>query len=346
MVSPTTSSSSTTSAVAPIRVGIVGAGYIAHAHVGAYIETPGVTVVGVADPVAAKAERVAKRCDATAMSSIDQLLESGIDLISICTPSPTHPDLVEQALTAGINVLCEKPVARTYAQAERIVEAARLAAGIVMIGHVSRFEPDHRRAQQIVAAGRLGELRMMSQSITSSMPGWSQDDWLSDTSQSGGPLVDLAIHSFDYLAWVNQSEPVRVHAVASDTAVGPATYALATVRYANGALGLVETSWAHPTSHGFKVSTELVGADGRINWDYDGLIGGVLNTDDGNSVRFDPLGNRGFVAEIGAMVEAIRTGSPAPVSAPEGLSALKTSLAALESVRTGQPIDLTTWSPS
>jgi len=339
----TTSSSSI---LQPIRVGIVGAGYIANAHVGAYVETPGVTVVGVADPVVAKAERVARRGGAVAMTSIDELLDAGIDLISICTPSPTHPDLVEQAVVAGIHVLCEKPVARTYADALRIVDAARVAPGIVMIGHVSRFEPDHRRAQQIIAAGRLGELRMMSQTITSSMPGWSQDGWLSDPSQSGGPLVDLAIHSFDYLAWVNQSEPVRVHAVASDTAVGPATYALATVRYANGALGLVETSWAHPTSHGFKVSTELVGADGRINWDYDGLIGGVLNTDDGNSVRFDPLGNRGFVAEIGAMVEAIRTGSPSPVTASEGLSALKTSLAALESVRTRQPVDLTTWSPS
>ncbi len=333
--------------VTALRVGIVGAGYIAGAHGAAYAATPGVRIVGVADPVPGKAERLAGLVGADPMSSLADLLATGVDLVSICTPTPSHHDLVVHALDAGLHVLCEKPVARTLADAARIVDAARTARGILMIGHVSRFEPDHRRAREVVAAGRLGPLRMLSQSITGPMPDWSEGGWLADPEQSGGPLVDLAIHSFDYLAWVNGSRPVRVHGLAADTAVaGPAGYALVTIRYENGALGLVETSWAHPAAHGFKVSTELIGAEGRLWWDYDGLVGGVLHRADGSTVRVDPLGHRGFRAEIAALVDAIRTGSPPPVSAADGLAALRTSLAALESVRTGRVVDLTTWDPT
>ena len=78
---------------------------------------------------------------------------------------------------------------------------------------------------------------MLSHSMTTSLPGWSEDGWLADIEQSGGPLVDLGVHSFDYLAWATGSHPVRVHAVGADTPAGPSTYALATVRYASGAIG-------------------------------------------------------------------------------------------------------------
>ena len=324
-----------------LRVGIVGGGFIAGVHVGAYHATPGVRIVGVADPSTQKAERLAAQVGARAVAGLDELLEVGVDLVSICTPTPTHPALVEQALGAGVHVLCEKPIARTTAEAQRIVDAARGADTILMVGHVSRFEPDHARAAEIVAAGRIGALQMVSQSITGSMPDWSEGGWLADRAQSGGPVLDLAIHSFDYLTWINGSPPIRVHAVAADTpAAGPAGYALITLRFANGAIGLVETSWAHPASHGFKVATELIGSEGRLSWDYDGLIVGGMHVADGADARFDPLGDRGFRAEIGALLDAIRTGGPSPVPAEEATASLRTALAALESLETGRTVEL------
>ncbi|MCU1392834.1 MAG: gfo/Idh/MocA family oxidoreductase [Ilumatobacteraceae bacterium] len=325
-----------------LTVGIIGAGYIANAHAAGYGAASGVRIAAVADPVPAKAERLAGRVGATAMTDARRLIESGVDIVSICTPSPTHADLAVAALEAGLDVLCEKPIARTLDDARRIVAAGDAATGRLMIGHVSRFEPDHARSKQIVDAGRIGELRMMSQSILSTLPTWSQGGWLSDLDQSGGPLVDLAIHSFDYLAWINGSPAVRVHALTADTDAGPETYALATVRYANGAIGLVETSWAHPGSHGFKLSTELMGSAGRVHWDYDHLIGGQIHTAEGTT-KLDPLGSRGFQGEIAAFVAAIRAGEPAPISAAEGFESFRTALGALESARTGTTIDLTTW---
>ncbi len=95
-------------------------------------------------------------------------------------------------------------------------------------------------------------------------PAWSEGGWLADPALSGGPLLDLAVHSFDYLRWVIGSPAVRVHCVAADSRGGPATYAFTTVRYANGAIARVEWSWAHPASRGFSLAVELVGTAGRL----------------------------------------------------------------------------------
>ena len=323
-----------------LRVGVLGAGYIATAHVEAYAATPGVHVVAVADPAPGKAERLAVPLGAQALNDAEQLFACDLDAVSICTPSPTHAALAIEALDGGLHVLCEKPIARTLDDASRIIDASRTSTAILMIGHVSRFEPDHARAQQLVASGQLGELHLMKQSITSAKPTWSEGGWLDDPQQSGGPVVDLAIHSFDFLAWINGSLPIRVTANAVDTDAGPATYALVTLRYANGAIGHVETSWAHPPTHGLAVATELVGSAGCLTWDYDGLQTGAINGT-GGTVRLDPLGVRGFRAEIAAFVDAARNGRPTPVTAEDGFDALATSLAALESIRTSRPVDMT-----
>jgi myo-inositol 2-dehydrogenase / D-chiro-inositol 1-dehydrogenase len=329
--------------VSDLRVGVVGAGFIATAHVHAYASTPGVRVVAIADPVIAKAQGLASEVGARATADADELLHSDLDIVSVCTPSPTHAALAVSALEAGLHVLCEKPIARTLTQARQIVAAGRAAPGLLMIGHVSRFEPDHRQAKDVVEAGHVGAVQMMSHSMTTSLPGWSEGGWFADFDQSGGPLVDLAVHSFDFLAWIAGSEPVRLHAVGADTGVGPTTYALVTVRYASGAIALVETSWAHPASHGFKLQAEIIGTDGRLHWSYDGIAGGVLSLARGDSVSFEPLGDRGFRAEIASFVQAVRTSGTSPVPAAAGFTALRTALAAAESVATGAVIDMTEW---
>lgn len=327
-----------------LRVGIAGAGFVAAPHLNAYAAQPGVRVVGVADAVLHKAQRLAAEVDALACVSFDELLDLDLDIVSICTPPATHAALSIQALEAGLHVLCEKPIARSLDDGRRIVDAARSAPGILMVGQVSRYEPDHRAAKQAIDDGLLGQVRMMSHSMTTSLPGWSEGGWFADFEQSGGPLVDLGVHSFDFLSWCAGSEPVRVHAIGADTAIGPATYMLTTVRYANGAMALVESSWAHPLSHGFKLATELVGTQGRLAWDYDSISGGIVTLADGTTRRLDPLSDQGFRSEIAGFLAAVRSGAPSPVPAEQALTALRIALAALESRDAGTTVDLTQWS--
>jgi myo-inositol 2-dehydrogenase / D-chiro-inositol 1-dehydrogenase len=326
-----------------LRVGVVGAGLIAGCHVRAYTEVEDVEVVAVADPRVAKAEQLASTVSATACRDLDDVLELGPDVISVCTPPRTHADLTVRSIEAGRHVLCEKPVALTLADALRIQHAAETSDRVVMIGHVSRFEPDHRAAQELVAAGHVGEVAMMVHSMTTSLPGWSEGGWLARPEESGGPLLDLSAHSFDYLAWVIGSPAVRVHAVAADSPVGPATYGMATVRYANGAMGQVEASWAHPAARGFKAVVEITGAAGRISWSYDSINGGAIYLADGGVTWLDPLGERGYAREIAAFLQAVRNGGASPVPVADGVAATRTALAALHSVRTGEPVDLTSW---
>jgi myo-inositol 2-dehydrogenase/D-chiro-inositol 1-dehydrogenase len=326
-----------------VRVGVVGAGMIAGCHVRAFSATPGVEVVGVADPRRHKAEDLAATVGAAPCAGLEDILGLDVDVVSVCTPPRTHADLAVRAVGSGRHVFCEKPLATDLEDARRIVRAAEASDRVVMVGHVSRFEPEHRAAKELVEGGYVGEVAMMVHSMTTSFPGWSEGGWLGRPEESGGPLLDLAVHSFDYLAWMVGSPATRVHAVAADSPAGPATYAVATVRYANGAMGQVEVSWAHPAARGFKVVVEVTGRAGRISWDYDSIMGGAIHAGDGAVTWLDPLGERGYAREVAAFVEAVRSGGPSPVPVREAYEAARTALGAVRSVHTGGPVDLTTW---
>ena len=298
-------------------------------------------MVAVADPVAAKRESLAGRLGARGVASLGEVLEEGVDAISVCTPTPTHRALATEALASGAHVLCEKPIALTLEDADAIIEAAAAAAGLLMIGHVSRFEPEHRRAQQLVAAGHLGDLHLSSQSITAAAPTWSEGAWLFDIDQSGGPIVDLAIHSFDYLTWLHQSEPVRVTALAPTRRSARPPTPSSRCASPTGRSATVETSWAHPVAHGFHLVTEIAGSGGRLSWTYDdvclGTMVAVRRHHHAASTRWAIAGS---AAEIAAFTAAIRDGDPPPVTAQEGRVALRTALAAHESVRSGRPVEI------
>jgi myo-inositol 2-dehydrogenase/D-chiro-inositol 1-dehydrogenase len=232
---------------------------------------------------------------------------------------------------------------RTLGEAGRVVAAAEEARGLLMVGQVTRFEPDHRAARERTVAGEIGEVRQVTHSTTSAMPGWSEGGWLADPLESGGPLVDQAVHSFDYARWVIGSPAVRVHCMAAAGEAGPATYTLTTVRYANGAIAHVECGWAHPVARGFRLMAELVGTQGRLSWGSEHLMGGVLHPREGASQWWDTLGDRGITAELRAFFDAVRAGGPSPVPAAAAMESLGTALAALESARTGAAVDMTTW---
>ena len=329
-----------------LTVGLVGAGWVAGVHAHAYRGLRSVRLVGVVDPVPDKADALAQQHGAEALPDLDALMGLGIDVVDVCTPPEHHAAATIAALTAGRHVICEKPLTRTLDEARRVVEAAGAAAGLLMVGQVSRYEPDHRTARDLALAGEIGLVRQVTHSTTTAMPGWSEGGWLADPEQSGGPLLDQAVHSFDYARWVIGSPAVRVHCMAADSPAGPATYTLTTVRYQNDSIAHVECSWAHPASSGFRLAVEVVGTGGRVTWSYDHLMGGVLHRADGQPEWWDVLADRGFVAELQAFVDAIRAGGPSPVPAADAMESLRTALAALESARTGRTIDLTTWEAS
>jgi myo-inositol 2-dehydrogenase / D-chiro-inositol 1-dehydrogenase len=315
-----------------IRAGILGAGYIAAEHARGYAAHPEVRLTAIASRQMERAQALAAPYGAQAFLDHQAML-AAVDVVSICTPTPTHADLAIAALRAGKHVLCEKPIARTIAQAEAMLRVADDTPAKLMIAHVSRYEVDHRKAKEVLDRGDLGQLCMASQSLCGPAPEWSADNWMMDPAQSGGPILDLAIHSFDYLLWLFGERVTRVYAS------GDERYAQVSLRFENGGLGLVETSWAHPRAHGLSVRTELVGTRGRLSWDYDGIASMQMVTDRTSRTQLLMVGEDSFITQAAEFIRCIQDAGPVPISGAAGLAALRVALAALESLRTGRAID-------
>jgi predicted dehydrogenase len=323
-----------------LKVGIFGAGFIAQAHAYAYALQPHARLAVIADPRRERAEELASTYGATAVGSVEELLASDVDAVSICTPTPTHADIAIAAMRAGKHVLCEKPVARSVEQADAMIEAARTHNVKFMVGHVSRYEVDHRRSKQIVERGDLGTLRMAYQAITGPFPEWSSGGWFADEQKSGGPVLDLAIHSFDYLLWMFGSPAVRVSAVGARGKLNLHSYALVTIAFRDGGLGLVETSWAHPKAQGLTVRTELSGTLGRMHWTYDDIAALEVVTEHAPKRTAVMLGENSFRDEVADFVRCVVDDLPAPISGKEARDALHVALAALHSLESGQTVAL------
>jgi predicted dehydrogenase len=324
--------------MSPIRVGICGAGFIAQVHSHGYAANPELaTVTRVVDPRLEHAERLAARHGATASVDFADLLDADVDAISLCTPTPTHGELAVAALRAGKHVLCEKPIARTIAEAEAMIAAAEETGNTLMIAHVVRYEEDHKRAHDLLASGEIGELRMASQSITGPFPDWSAGGWFADAAQSGGPVLDLGIHSFDFLNWVFNSPVVRVTAVGARHKIALPSHALVTLRFENGGIAQVEASWSHPRGQGLLARTELMGTQGRIAWDYDSITPVQVIRDERRNHIFT---GEVWSAEVVDFLRSVRDDTPSPIPGAVGLEALRVGLAAIESLETGRTVEV------
>ncbi len=323
-----------------LNVGIFGAGFIAQAHAYAYALNPHVRLATVADPRLDRATELATKYGANAVATVEELLQSGVDVVSVCTPTPTHADVAIAAMNAGKHVLCEKPLARSLEQADAMIAAAHANNVKFMVGHVSRYEVDHRRSKELLERGDLGELRMAFQGITGPFPEWSSNGWFADEQKSGGPILDLAIHSFDYILWLFGKRVRRVSAVGARGKLNLHSYALVTLAFEGGGLGLVETSWAHPKAQGLTVRTELSGTQGRIHWTYDDIAALEVVTEQGSKRSAVMLGENSFRDEIADFVRCVIEDQPAPIRGEEARDAIRVGLAALESLETGHPVHL------
>lgn len=323
-----------------VQVGIFGAGFIAQAHAAAYAACPGVELAVIADPRFDRAQQLAQRYNATAVEHLDHLLASNVNAVSVCTPTPTHAEIAIAAMRAGKHVLCEKPMARSLAEAEAMIAAADSTGMTLMVGHVTRYESDHQQAKAIVDRGDIGAVRMMSQSLTGPFPEWSSGGWFANVEQSGGPVIDLAIHCFDTLLWFFGATPTRVTAMGAKRKIDLNTYVLVTLNFADGGLGLVETSWAHPRGQGLTLRTEIMGRHGRMAWTYDDITSMYIIRGDAPRQNTVMPNANPFGAEIAAFVQAIEQNTAPPIPGKQGLEALRVALAAHESLETGRPITL------
>ena len=205
-----------------IRVLIVGTGGMAHAHAEAYAAMDGVEVVAGVDPNAENLHAFnAKHGIQHAFSQVQDALDWGeFDAVSNVTPDAVHHRTTMPFLSAGKHVLCEKPLAANHADAVEMAEAAQAAGVINMVNLTYRNVPALMQAAQLVAAGKIGEVRHFEASYLQSwltQPAWG--DWqteaqwlwrLSSEHGSMGVLGDVGVHILDYATFAAGSDAARV----------------------------------------------------------------------------------------------------------------------------------------
>lgn len=327
-----------------MRVGILGAGGMGATHAAAWAETPA-TLVGIVAETLAEAEPVAARYGARAYPSVAALLPD-VDIVDVCTPTHLHYECVLAAAAAGKQVICEKPLGRTLAQGQEMIAACRAAGVQLFVAHVVRFFPEYALAKSLIDAGQIGRPAVLRLARGSYRPKKAAGNWFLDEAKSGGLLLDLMIHDFDYARWVaGEVESVFARSIGTQVADAPVDYGMAILRHRGGALTHVTGAWAYPPPT-FRTGLEIAGDGGLIQFDSAATapIELLLQAKPGDApdVAVPPsvAAESPYTTEIKEFYAALTGGPPARVTAEDGLAALQIALAAAESARTGQAVTL------
>ena len=274
-----------------LRMALVGGGqgsFIGRVHAtAAVLDNRADLVAGAlsSDPVRAKASAPDYDiCDARAYASYQELIESEsqlpaderIDFVSVATPNHTHFDIAKQAVEAGFNVMCDKPMTFDLPQAEALADAVDASGVVFAVTHNYTGYPLVRQARQMILDGELGEINAIRARY---VQGWlrtrietddqKQATWRTDPARSGaaGCWGDIGTHAYNLGRYMTGllPETVRCHLKTFETGRQLDDYGTAIVQYQNGALGTVTAS---QISHGREneITIEIDGTLGALEW--------------------------------------------------------------------------------
>jgi predicted dehydrogenase len=317
-----------------IKIGILGAGGMGNVHARHYGKMADLEL-HFFDPDADQAKLFVERHGAVPATSADELIGC-CDAIDICLPTPLHLSLGLQAIASGRALFVEKPLAASLEEGAKLVEAADRAGVPLMPGQVVRFFPEFAAGQRMVKQGAVGTPAAARTRRGGGAPKGA-GLWFMDHSKSGGVLLDLAVHDFDWLRWtLGEVKHVYARSVGAKTGQGP-DYALTTMTFDSGAVAHVEATWMDPS--GGRATYEIAGSKGLIQ--YDSRNTPTLRTHaGGKTVNEAPLlgGDDPYFNELTAFVHSAKTGETPPVTGYDGLMALSIALAARESALTDKVV--------
>jgi predicted dehydrogenase len=346
-----------------LRVGVIGAGTIAFsAHLPAYRKLrDSIQLVAVADVRVENAERAAREYGAESQYADyrELLAREQLDFVDICTPEFLHAEQVEAAADAGVHIICEKPMASSIAEADRMITATDRAGVFLMIAHSRRFTGRYRQIRAAIDRGDIGEVRYfrenerrpraMYDGLGLGTGYWNPEQgrpWLTMAQYSQGAALTNAVHETDLARWFVGQEPISVYAEARITESGAEVPDMIsyTVEFANGAVGASEIVNQLPRGYPYFHMTEVIGTQGRIRATDPIMSPYTVAEERGiaQPVNFPTLlhVDQAYVDEITAFVETIRGEKPLPITPQEARGAVELSVAAVISSRRAAPVAL------
>ncbi len=281
----------------PLRIGVVGVGVMGSNHARVLAGLAGVTLVGIADPDRKQAEFVAQTLGCEGVATVGELLDLGLDAITIAAPTQLHHEIALACIARGVHVLVEKPIASSVEEGNDIVAAAKRAGVTLMVGHVERFNPAVEAVKQAIR----GE-DILSIAITRVGP-------FPPRMSNIGVVIDLAVHDIDLIRWFTDSEIIDVQPQVSSAVAEREDIALLQFRTASGVLAHINTNWLTP----FKARNITVATRGKY------VMGDLLTRQVTECFGFQPDGSYSMRhlsvghaeplrAELTAFIDAVRSG--------------------------------------
>jgi predicted dehydrogenase len=340
----------------PMRCGTVGVGRMGRHHARVYATMPGCSLVGVVDENKARREELAEKHGCRALERVDQLLDAGVDAVSIATPTTAHHEAAEPLLRAGVACLIEKPLAQDAKTARAIKDLAEASGAVLMVGHIERFNPILRALRATTQKGLEIVPRFMQVVRVSPMTFRSVDV---------GVVMDMMIHDLDVVLMLmggREPDEIRAAGVSVITEHEDLCNAWLTFRRP-GPGGKVSTCVANVTASRLALKTERVtritGEGGYIRIDYATKTGTIIRRTaneiqmreireqlrqgrDLTDLKWHDLVNveplviddaEPIVMEIKAFVEAVRTGDRPEIDADAGFANVRTAERIVKALR-------------
>ncbi|MEU3983752.1 Gfo/Idh/MocA family oxidoreductase [Streptomyces sp. NPDC026672] len=250
-----------------VSVALVGAGRIARVHAAAYERVHGGRLTACTDPVTAAADALAEDFSLKVAPDLDALLaDDTIDAVLVASPNALHPDQTIAALEAGKHVFCQKPIALTLSEADRVVAHAADRPQILQHGFMLRFTPPMAQLRQQLASGALGDPVAAQAAVF----GWEPtNEWFYDPAKGGGVILDTLVHFGELILWLfgpAQSVHTEGGAYVLDGAkrYNSPDNATVLIKHTNGAVSSLYVSWT--AGHG-NFTVDVYGTEGRLGVD-------------------------------------------------------------------------------
>lgn len=325
-----------------LKIGIIGAGRIGKLHANNLVNrVPDAELIAISDVYAPAAKELAEKLNVPNWyDDYHKILENpDVEAVFICSSTDTHSPISIEAARAGKHIFCEKPIDHDLDKIKVVLEEVKKAGVKYQVGFNRRFDRNFKHVHEVVQSGGIGDVQIVK--VTSRDP---EAPPLSYVKVSGGIFVDMTIHDFDMVRYLSGSEVTEVSAVGACLvnpeigAAGDVDTCIITLRFANGALGVIDNS--RQAVYGYDQRIEVFGSKGCITADNETPNNTTLYTADGVT-KEKPLWffleryNDAFIAEENAFVDACLNDHPTAVGAFDGLQPVRIAIAAKESCEKG-----------
>lgn len=321
-----------------MKVAVIGCGTIANAaHIPSYVKNPEAEIKYFCDIIPERAQAAVEKysCGTAVVDYHQVLADPEVEAVSVCTPNNVHPQIAIDALRAGKNVLCEKPAARTYAEALEMQKVQHETGKVLNIGVVNRFNDNVNRIKEYIDQGKLGTVHQVYVSFRAhrSIPGLG-GDFTNKAVAGGGVLIDWGVHYLDIVMYCCGDPAIKTvtgetfcklgrdmeNYVYTDMWAGPPKYD-GVYNVDDSVTGLIRTSGPVITLNG--AWAQNIGEEDRYI-DFMGNKGGIrlrygadftlFTTENGALINYTPQAPSRdmFQNEIDAFIDCIKTGRKLP----------------------------------